>query len=220
MSSGHNCLSRLSTEGLKRVLISWLLCTVLWFLYLLVLILITSFTYGISKLLCKVWLETYEGALLIILSIFDWNVWRILLHPHSSIPYVHMGRSIVLYTVSLLFRDNCERVFISQLIFWAWVPVGIVWLLCASSALVFRLGEVPGILLLFWQVCDYCEDLLADRYLVVWWMLPVRTWLDQQWNIQLGKKSDSRHIRPTGPVLAITAAKHVMEYCLMQQRQL
>jgi len=36
---------------------------------------------------------------------FDWNVWRILvldglLHPHSSIPYVQMGRSIVLYTVS------------------------------------------------------------------------------------------------------------------------
>jgi len=90
-SSGHNCLSRLSTEGLKRVLISWLLCTVLRFLYLFVLILITSVTYGISKSLSKVWLETYQGALLIILSIFDWNVLRILvldslLHPHSSIP--------------------------------------------------------------------------------------------------------------------------------------
>jgi len=58
--------------------------------------------------------------LLIILSIFYWNVWRILvsdglLHPHSSIPYVQMGRSIVLYMVSLLSRDSCERVFISQL---------------------------------------------------------------------------------------------------------
>ena len=64
-------------------------------------------------------METYQGALLIILSIFDWNVWRILvldglLHPHSSIPYVQMGRSIVLYTVSLLSKDSCERVFISQ----------------------------------------------------------------------------------------------------------
>jgi len=38
-----------------------------------------------------------------------------LLHPHSSIPYVQMGRSIVLYTVSLLSRDGCERVFNSQL---------------------------------------------------------------------------------------------------------
>ena len=43
------------------------------------------------------------GALLII------HVWRILvldglLHPHISIPYVQMGRSIVLYTVSLLSR--------------------------------------------------------------------------------------------------------------------
>jgi len=67
-------------------------------------------------------LETYQGALLIILSIFDWNVWRILvldglLHPHSSIPYVQMSRSIALYTVSLLSRDSCERVFIGQLMF-------------------------------------------------------------------------------------------------------
>jgi len=121
-SSGHNCLSRLSTEGLKRVLISWLLCTVLRFLYLLVLILITSVTYGVSKSLFEVLLETYQGALLIILSIFDWNVWRILvldglLYPHSSIPYVQMGRSMVLYTVSLLSRDSCERMFISQLMF-------------------------------------------------------------------------------------------------------
>ena len=119
-SSGHNRWSRLSTEGLKRVLINCLLCTVLRFLYFLVLILITSVTYGISKSLCKVWLETYQGAILIILSIFDWNVWRILLfdgllHPHSSIPYVQMGRSTVLYTVSLLSRDSCERVFIGQL---------------------------------------------------------------------------------------------------------
>jgi len=40
-----------------------------------------------------------------------------LLHPHSSIPYVQMGRSIALYTVSLLSRDSCERAFISQLMF-------------------------------------------------------------------------------------------------------
>ena len=124
-SSGHNHLSRLSTEGLKRVLISWLLCTELRFLYSLVLILITSVTYGISKSFCKVWLETCQGELLIILSIFDWNVWRILvldglLHPHSSIPYVQMGRSIVLYTVSLRSRDSCERVVISQLV---WIKI-------------------------------------------------------------------------------------------------
>ena len=40
-----------------------------------------------------------------------------LVHPHNSIPYVQMGRSIFLYTVSLLSRDSCERVFISQLMF-------------------------------------------------------------------------------------------------------
>ena len=123
-SSGHNRLSRLSAKGVKRALISWLLCWVeersdqlvtvlswraLWsvgycaqccdFLYLLALILTTSVTYRISKSLCEVWLETYQVALLIILSIFDRNIWRILvsdglLHPHSSIPYVQMGRSI------------------------------------------------------------------------------------------------------------------------------
>ena len=37
-----------------------------------------------------------------------------LLHPHSSIPYVQMGRSIVLYTVSLLSRDSCERVLLAS----------------------------------------------------------------------------------------------------------
>jgi hypothetical protein len=62
------------------------------------------------------------GALLIILNSFDWNVWRILvlhglLHPHSSIEYVQMGRSIALYTVSLLSRDSCERAFIGQLLY-------------------------------------------------------------------------------------------------------
>jgi len=40
-----------------------------------------------------------------------------LLHPYSSIPYVQMGRSIVLYKVSLLYGDSCGRVFISQLMF-------------------------------------------------------------------------------------------------------
>ena len=42
-----------------------------------------------------------------------------LLHPHSSIPYVQMGRSIALYTVSLLSRDGCERAFFSQLMFFS-----------------------------------------------------------------------------------------------------
>ena len=40
-----------------------------------------------------------------------------LLHTHSSMPYVQLGRSIVLYRVSLLSRDSCERVLIIQLMF-------------------------------------------------------------------------------------------------------
>jgi len=73
-SSGHNRLGRLSAKGLKSALISWLLCSVLRFLYLLALILTTSVTYWILKSLCKVWLETYQGALLIILRILYCNV--------------------------------------------------------------------------------------------------------------------------------------------------
>ena len=169
-SSGHKCLSRLLTEGLKRVPISWLLCSVLRFLYLLALILTTSVTYGISKSLCRFWLETYQGALLIVLSIFDWNVWRIwvfdgLLHPHSSILYVQMGRSIALYTVSLLSKIAVNVCLLASSCFGVQVAVGIVWLLCVSSTLVFHLGEVLGISLLFWQVWEYCEDLLAGRCL-------------------------------------------------------
>jgi len=40
-----------------------------------------------------------------------------LLHPRSSIPYVQMGRSIALYTVSLLSVDSFERAFTGQLVF-------------------------------------------------------------------------------------------------------
>jgi len=110
-SSGHNRLSRLSTRGLKKALISWFLCSVLRVLYLFELIRTTSVTYGILKSLCKILLETYQGAMLVILGNFDWNVWRILvldglLHRHSYIPYVQMGRSIALCTRQHLMSTN------------------------------------------------------------------------------------------------------------------
>ena len=116
------------------------------FLYLLALILTTTVTNGISKSLCRVCLETYQVALLIVRSIFDWNVWSILVldglvHPGSSIPYVHMGRSIALYRVSLLSRDSCERVFLSQLMFFS---LNCSWhrlVLCASSMFVLLRDE-------------------------------------------------------------------------------
>ena len=61
-SFGHNLFSRLSAKELKSALISWLLCSVLRFLYFLALILTTSVTYWIPKSLYKVWLETYKGG--------------------------------------------------------------------------------------------------------------------------------------------------------------
>jgi hypothetical protein len=46
-------------------------------------------------------LETYHGAFVVILKVFNWYVWRILVfdglaHPHNSIPYVHVGFSMAL----------------------------------------------------------------------------------------------------------------------------
>ena len=38
--------------------------------------------------------------------------------PNSSIPYVQVGRTIALYTVSFLSSDSCESAFISQLMFY------------------------------------------------------------------------------------------------------
>jgi hypothetical protein len=48
----------------------------------------------------RVWLETYHGALVIILRILNWYRWMtamldLVAHLHSSIPYVHTGFSTV-----------------------------------------------------------------------------------------------------------------------------
>jgi hypothetical protein len=46
----------------------------------------TSVMYGIFRSSCRVWLEKYHGAFVIILSLFD-----LLAQTHSSIPYVQIG---------------------------------------------------------------------------------------------------------------------------------
>ena len=151
-------------------------------LYLLVLILITSVTYGISMSLCKVWLETYQGALLIFLSIFYWKFWKILvldgfLHPHSSIPYVQMGGSIVLYTVFMLSRDRCERVFIRKQIF---LSLSSSWHRLAFMS-VFHVSYPSWwsptyftFLTGMWVLWRFAGGQMS----FVWWMLPVGTLLD------------------------------------------
>jgi len=40
-----------------------------------------------------------------------------LIQTHSSIPYVQMGRSIALYTVSFLSEDSCDLAFSGKLMF-------------------------------------------------------------------------------------------------------
>jgi hypothetical protein len=61
----------------------------------------TSLMKDIFRSSCKVWLETYHGLFVIILKVFDCYVCSILTfdglaHPHSSIPYVHMGFSMTM----------------------------------------------------------------------------------------------------------------------------
>lgn len=57
--------------------------------------------------LCRVWLETYQGALAIMQRVFDLQIISIgLLQPQNSIPYVQIGLSIVLYLRILVSSDS------------------------------------------------------------------------------------------------------------------
>jgi hypothetical protein len=80
-----------SNQCCVRSLISWLLFCAVRFLWFFAYVLTTSVTYGMTKSLCKVTFDMYQGSLPSFLNVSDWNVWRIfvlegLLHPHSSIP--------------------------------------------------------------------------------------------------------------------------------------
>jgi hypothetical protein len=61
----------------------------------------TSFTNGTFKSSWSVILGTYQGALAILRTIFDWLFWimeilDLLAHPQISAPYVQIGFIIVL----------------------------------------------------------------------------------------------------------------------------
>jgi hypothetical protein len=95
-SSGHCLLSLLSVGGTSvRAAINLFVCLVFLFLYLMAWECMTSLMKGIFRSSCKVWLEIYHGAFVIILKVLDWYVVCSILmfdglaHPHSSIPYVH-----------------------------------------------------------------------------------------------------------------------------------
>jgi len=73
----------------------------------------TSRTYGIFKSSCRVKLDTYQGALVIIRRIFDCAFCNIawldlLAQPQISVPYVQIGFIIVLYIRSLFAIDSCD----------------------------------------------------------------------------------------------------------------
>ena len=73
----------------------------------------TSRTNGIFKSSCRVKLDTYEGALVIMRRIFDCAfcsiAWLDLLaQPQISMPYVQIGFIIVLYIRSLFAIDSCD----------------------------------------------------------------------------------------------------------------
>ena len=73
----------------------------------------TSRTYGTFTSSCRVKLDTYRGALVIMCRIFDCAfcsiAWFYLLaQPQISIPYVQIGFIIVLYIKSLFSVDSCD----------------------------------------------------------------------------------------------------------------
>jgi len=73
----------------------------------------TSRTYGIFKSSCRVKLDTYQGALVIMRRIFDCAFCNIawidlLAQPQISMPYVQIGFIIVLYIRSLFAIESCD----------------------------------------------------------------------------------------------------------------
>ena len=73
----------------------------------------TSRTFGIFKSSCRVKLDTYLGALVIMRRIFDCAFYSIawldlLAQPQISMPYVQIGFIIVLYIKSLFSIDSCD----------------------------------------------------------------------------------------------------------------
>jgi hypothetical protein len=76
-------------------------------------IFISSVINGIWRSLCNVKFETYHGALVMVRSAFDWNLWIILVfdglaHPHSWIPYVQIDFNIHLYIKVLFSRERFD----------------------------------------------------------------------------------------------------------------
>jgi hypothetical protein len=58
-------------------------------------------------------LETYQGALVIARRTLDCSLWMIyvfdgLVQTHNFIPYVHIGLMMLMYSISLFFRDNFD----------------------------------------------------------------------------------------------------------------
>ena len=73
----------------------------------------TSCTVGIPRFLWIISLVTYHAASTVALNIFDWHLCMTAIldlqaHPHNSMPYVHIGAIMYLYSRSLLATDRCD----------------------------------------------------------------------------------------------------------------
>jgi len=71
----------------------------------------TSCTVGIPRSLWSISLFTYHGALTIALNIFDWHLCMTVIldlqaQPHNSMPHVHIGAIMDLYSRNLLSTDK------------------------------------------------------------------------------------------------------------------
>jgi hypothetical protein len=73
----------------------------------------TSCTVGIPRSLWIISLVTYRGASTVALNIFDWHLCMTAIvdlqaQPHNSMPYVHIGAIMDLYSSSLLSTDRWD----------------------------------------------------------------------------------------------------------------
>ena len=73
----------------------------------------TSCTDGIRSSLWIMSLVTYHGASTVALNIFDWHlcmtaILDLQVQPHNSMPYVHIGAIMDLYSRSLLSTDRWD----------------------------------------------------------------------------------------------------------------
>jgi len=112
-SAGHRLFSLRMTLSRGRGWSNGLECDSKFVRCLILLSWMTSCTAGIPRSLWIISLVTYRGASTIALNIFDWHLYMTAIldlqaQAHNSMPYVHIGAIMNLYSRSLLSTDRWD----------------------------------------------------------------------------------------------------------------